>query len=178
MTPPALPEPSSRPTLTKAIVGHIASEHSIDASPVPTHNQALSRQQAYPALRHLDVSGLRPANNQTKVFRDLFSVLPSITLLVAQAILIAVLGDYPRLLPHLEGIRLIGKPPKGLCRRVLHHRAEAGYPVKTFEIGQEFLSSVDDDRDDDVYVCDPDDDYEPKIISQYMQVSIYDDGGY
>ncbi|KAG8704496.1 hypothetical protein FRC09_003494 [Ceratobasidium sp. 395] len=134
-------QPDKMVQVIEQIVGHIASEDSTDASPVPTHNPALSHRHAYPALRHLDVSGLHPVHDETKVFRNLFWVLPTITLLVARASLVAVLGDQPGLLPHLERIKLIGKPPEGLSR-ILHRRAEAGYPVKAFEIHEHFLGSV------------------------------------
>ncbi|KAG8704057.1 hypothetical protein FRC09_003794 [Ceratobasidium sp. 395] len=136
-------QPDKMVQVIEQIVGHIASEDSTDASPVPTHNQALSRQSIYPALRRLDVSGMRLIDDRIKPFRDLFSLLPSITFLVARASLVSTLGDQPWLLPHLERIKLVGEPPEELCR-ILHRRAEGGYPIKTLETHEQFLSSIHD----------------------------------
>ncbi|KAG8788129.1 hypothetical protein FRC12_014902 [Ceratobasidium sp. 428] len=123
------------------IVSHITSKYHTNTQPVATHEQTASRQQIYPALRLLDISGLCPANDQTKSFGELFLALPGITLLVARASIVAILGDQRRLLPHLEHVRLVGEAPKELCR-VLYSRAKAGHPVKVLEVYELFLDSI------------------------------------
>ncbi|KAG8697583.1 hypothetical protein FRC08_006439 [Ceratobasidium sp. 394] len=99
-------------------------------------------QPLYPALRSLDISGIRhPGGDYITGFEELFSALPTVTFLSAPAGALEILGNFPLLLPQLERIRVAGEAPLELGY-TLSERARGGFPVKVLEATEKDLGSA------------------------------------
>ncbi|KAG8740337.1 hypothetical protein FRC10_004480 [Ceratobasidium sp. 414] len=84
-----------------------------------TPAETTSPQPLYPALRSLDISGIRHPEGGA----------------------LEKLGEYPFLLPQLERIRVKGEVPPELGF-ILSERAQGGFPVKTLEVTKRYLGST------------------------------------
>ncbi|KAG8788130.1 hypothetical protein FRC12_014903 [Ceratobasidium sp. 428] len=112
-------------------------------SDLPTSNnqEALPRQHVYPALRSLDIPEVRSYSGRNDMFRGLLAALPTVEVLTAPDAALTHLGEKPWLLPHLERIKVSGRPPVSLGA-ILRRRIRGCFPLKTLEIQEQYLTSV------------------------------------